>query len=259
MAITGAILGDIAGSIYEFYRPKDLDWKNCELFTNKNFYTDDTVLTLACKLAIKTNISYAEAYSALAKKYPDESYGGLFKDWLKRGCKEPTNSFGNGSAMRCSFIGEHFSTEKEVDLQAVKSAECTHNHPEGIKGAVVTAHCIYMAKNGASKQEIFNYTKHNYSKENYRYGIELPLAQYRDSYKWNSLCQDSVPVAIRCFLESDSYESFLRNVLSIECDSDTIGAIGGAITEEFYGETGFNDDMLLNKYLDKYLLDIVNL
>lgn len=109
MAVIGAILGDIAGSLYEFYRPKDLDWKHCELFTKQNFYTDDTVLTLACKLAILKDIPFSEAYTTLAKKYPDESYGGLFKDWLKRGSKEPTNSFGNGSAMRCSFIGEHFS------------------------------------------------------------------------------------------------------------------------------------------------------
>ena len=83
MAVIGAILGDIAGSIYEFYRPKDLDWKHCELFTKQNFYTDDTVLTLACKLAILKDIPFSEAYTTLAQKYPDESYGGLFKDWLK--------------------------------------------------------------------------------------------------------------------------------------------------------------------------------
>ena len=162
MAVIGAILGDIAGSLYEFYRPKDLDWKHCELFTKQNFYTDDTVLTLACKLAILKDIPFSEAYTTLAKKYPDESYGGLFKDWLKRGSKEPTNSFGNGSAMRCSFIGEHFSQESDVIKYAIKSAECTHSHPEGIKGAVVTSKCIYMARTGASKNEILQYAVSQY-------------------------------------------------------------------------------------------------
>ena len=134
----------IAGSLYEFYRPKDLDWKHCELFTKQNFYTDDTVLTLACKLAILKDIPFSEAYTTLAKKYPDESYGGLFKDWLKRGSKEPTNSFGNGSAMRCSFIGEHFSQESDVIKYAIKSAECTHSHPEGIKGAAFRYLKVYL-------------------------------------------------------------------------------------------------------------------
>ena len=243
MAVIGAILGDIAGSFYEFYRPKDLDWKHCELFTKQNFYTDDTVLTLACKLAI----------------LKDESYGGLFKDWLKRGFKEPTNSFGNGSAMRCSFIGEHFSQESDVIKYAIKSAECTHGHPEGIKGAVVTSKCIYMAKTGASKNEILQYAVSQYPSSQYQYGTDLALAQYRNNYKWNSLCQDSVPVAIRCFIESENYEGFLRNVLSLDCDTDTIGAIGGGIAEGFYKGTGFNDDELLEKYLDTYLLNIVNL
>lgn len=259
MAVIGAILGDIAGSFYEFYRPKDLDWKHCELFTKQNFYTDDTVLTLACKLAILKDNLFSEAYTTLAQKYPDESNGGLFKDWLKRGSKEPTNSFGNGSAMRCSFIGEHFSQESDVIKYAIKSAECTHSHPEGIKGAVVTSKCIYMARTGASKNEILQYAVSQYPSNQYQYGIDLALAQYRNNYKWNSLCQDSVPVAIRCFIESENYEDFLRNVLSLDCDADTIGAIGGGIAEEFYKGTGFNDDELLEKYLDTYLLNIANI
>lgn len=259
MAIIGAILGDIAGSPYEFYRPTDTDWNHCDIFTNTCFYTDDTVLTLACKLAVLNNMPFGLAYKTLAKRYPDESYGSMFSGWLKQDLNEPANSFGNGSAMRCSFIGEHFNTEHEVDYWAKKSAECTHNHPEGIKGAVVTAHCIYMAKTGASKLEILQYAKSQYPKENYQYGVEIPLAQYRDNYEWSSTCQDSVPVAIRCFLESENYESFLRNVISFDCDSDTICAIGGGIAEEFYGGTGMNNQELLSYYLDDYLLSLVTL
>ena len=161
--------------------------------------------------------------------------------------------------MRCSFIGEHFSQESDVIKYAIKSAECTHSHQEGIKGAIVTSKCIHMAKNGASKNEILQYAVSQYPSNQYQYGIDLALTQYRNNYKWNSLCQDSVPVAIRCFIESENYEGFLRNVLSLDCDADTIGAIGGGIAEEFYKGTGFNDDELLKQYLDDYLYELVQL
>lgn len=146
MAIIGAILGDIAGSQYEFQRPKDLNWKKCELFTDNCYFTDDTVMTLAAKLAVKNNISFTDSYRKLGRKYPNAGYGGMFDSWLRWDDEKPYNSFGNGSAMRCSYIGEHFNTEKEVIDWATKSADCTHNHPEGIKGAVVTSMCIYIPK-----------------------------------------------------------------------------------------------------------------
>ena len=116
-----------------------------------------------------------------------------------------------------------------------------------------------MAKNGASKNEVLQYAISQYPSDQYQYGTDLALAQYRNKYKWNSLCQESVPVAIRCFIESENYEGFLRNVLSLDCDADTIGAIGGGIAEEFYKETGFNDDELLKQYLDNYLYELVQL
>ena len=259
MAIIGAILGDIAGSQYEFQRPKNLDWKKCGLFTDNCYFTDDTVMTLATKLAVKNNIPFADSYRKLGRKYPNAGYGGMFDSWLRWNDEKPYNSFGNGSAMRCSYIGEHFNTKKEIIEWATKSADCTHNHPEGIKGAVVTSMCIYMARKGASKAEIINYVKRQYPMDFYKYSVEYELDEYRDTYRWDVTCQGSVPVAIRCFLDSEDYESFLRNVYSLPCDMDTLCAIGGGIAEEFYHGTGFDEEWLLKNYLDEDLYKIVRI
>lgn len=259
MAIVGAILGDISGSQYEFNRPKNLDYKNCELFTDKCSFTDDSVMTLATKLSVKNNIPFADAYRKLGIKYPNAGYGGMFRRWLHHNDNGAYNSFGNGSAMRCSYIGEFFNTEEEVTKWATKSAECTHNHPEGIKGAVVTALCIYMARTGASKTDIFDYALYNYPSNSYKYSVDKKIETYRDTYTWDVTCQGSVPVAIRCFLESEDYESFLRNVYSLPCDMDTLCAIGGGIAEEFYKDIGFDADKLLRRYLEEDLYKIVNM
>ena len=257
MAIIGAILGDISGSQYEFRRPGNLNWKKCELFTDRCYFTDDTVMTLAAKYAIQNNTPFADAYREFGRKYPDIGYGGMFDTWIRDNTRQAYGSFGNGSAMRCSYIGEYFNNEKDVIEQATKSAECTHDHPEGIKGAVVTAMCIYMARTGAGKTDILNYAKSKYPKDEYKYSVEYKLDDYRDSYKWDVTCQGSVPVAIRCFLESDDYESFLRNVYSLPCDMDTLCAIGGGIAEEFYKGTGFDNRYLLEEYLDHQLYNIL--
>lgn len=257
MAITGTILGDIAGSQYERRRPTDLDHRKCELFTERCRFTDDTVLTLAVKHAIQNKLPYADTIRDFARRYPNAGYGKSFVSWVNNKNSGAYNSFGNGSAMRCSYIGEHFDTEAEVVGQAKSSAECTHNHPEGVKGAIVTAMCVYMARTGASKEEILKYTAKNYPKSDYRYSSEYKLEEYRDSYQWDVSCQGSVPVAVRCFLESEDYESFLRNVFSLTCDMDTLCAIGGGIAEEFYHGTGFDDDKLLKEYLDEYLYGIL--
>ena len=259
MAIIGSILGDIAGSQYEFpiTRPTRLDWRYCNLFTDRCKFTDDTVMTLAVKFAIKNNKSFGEVYRNLGRKYQEVGYGEKFRDWLSRDDDKAYYSFGNGAAMRCSYIGEYFDSENEVEEWAIKSAECTHIHPEGIKGAITTAMCVYMARTGATKDEIFQYVKLQYPLENYKYSIERQIADYRNSYHWNASCQGSVPAAIRCFLESDCYESFLRNVFSLRCDMDTLCAIGGGIAEEFYNGTGFDNENLLKKYLDNYLYKIV--
>ena len=161
--------------------------------------------------------------------------------------------------MRCSYIGECFNTQEEVIEWATKSADCTHDHPEGVKGAVVTSMCIYMARTGAVKAEIFDYVKKNYPSDTYRYSVEHKIEDYRDTYRWDVTCQGSVPVAIRCFLESEDYESFLRNVYSLSCDMDTLCAIGGGIAEEFYKGTGLDEETLLQRYLDDDLYEIVKM
>ena len=259
MAIIGAILGDIAGSQYEFSPTKIYDYKQCELFTNRCAFTDDTVMTLAVKEAVLNSVSFVEAFRKLGREYPDSGYGGMFYRWLQDESMGPYNSYGNGSAMRCSYIGEFFNTEKEVIEWAKKSAECTHSHPEGIKGAVVTAMCIYMARTGASKDEILKYTAEQYSKSDNKYSAVYRLDEYRDGYKWDVTCQGSVPVAVRCFYESEDYESFIRNVFSLYCDRDTLSAIGGGIAEEFYHATVADEEELLKKYLYEDLYKIVKM
>ena len=257
MAIIGAILGDIAGSQYELHPAQIPDYDHCELFTERCCFTDDTVMTLAVKEAILNNIPFAESLRKLGMKHFNRGYGGRFREWLYDEDMGPYNSYGNGSAMRCSFVGEHFNTEEEVIEWAKKSAECTHNHPEGIKGAVVTAMCIYMARTGASKEEILKYAADQYPRSDYRYSAEYSLDEYRDSYKWDVSCQGSVPTAIRCFYESEDYESFIRNVFSLHCDRDTLAAIGGGIAEEFYHGTVPDQEELLKKYLSENLYKIV--
>lgn len=256
MAVIGAILGDISGSQYEFEKPKGLNYKTCKLFTENCRFTDDTVMTLAVKMAVKNQISFEECYKIFWNKYPNAGYGKMFNSWAKNGKAKPYNSFGNGSAMRCSYIGEHFRAEEDVKRWAKKSAECTHSHPEGIKGAVATSMCVYMAGTGASKDEIFNYIKTQYPKDFYKYSVEYELNKYRDTYRWDVTCQGSVPVSVRCFLESEDYETFIRNVYSLSCDMDTLCAIGGGIAEEFYHGTGFHEDKILEKYLDGVLYEI---
>jgi ADP-ribosylglycohydrolase len=143
---------------------------------------------------------------------------------------------------------------------AKKTAEVSHNHPEGIKGAVVTATCIWMAKHGKSKQEIYDYVLEQYPKDEYEYSIGYSLDEMRPRYKWDVSCQGSVPAAMRCFYESTDYESFIRNIYSLHCDSDTFGAIAGGVAEEFYHGFGSVDaDKILKEYLTDELYEILML
>ena len=165
MAVIGAILGDIAGSQFEFNRPENLDYKHCELFTSRCSYTDDTIMTLAVKKAILENADFTKTMREIGQPYPYSGYGGRFYEWMYGENPKPYNSFGNGSAMRVSFVGEHFDALEDVISMAEKSAEVTHNHPEGIKGAVVTAVCIWMARHGKTKEDIFQYVLEQYPAE----------------------------------------------------------------------------------------------
>lgn len=268
MAIKGAILGDISGSQYEFtkMRPIDLDWKNVPLFTEKCRRTDDSILSIATKGAIlgalregrdhSDDINFKMWYYRMGNAYKS-GYGPMFKDWLSKSDPKPYHSFGNGSAMRVSYVGEYYDDPNEVVKYAKMSAMPTHNHPEGVKGAIVTAACVAMAKRGDGKNRIYEYVKKFYGDENkYKYPITMSLKDMRKCYRWNATCQDSVPAAIRCVLEADSWENFMRNVMSLTCDMDTLGAIGGGIAEELFGISEFEVDAILNKYLEPYLYEI---
>lgn len=262
MALTGVILGDISGSQYEFshMRPYDLDWKNVDLFTDKCRFTDDTVLSIATKDAILKNPKepdFQKAYYEFGNRYKT-GYGGSFKTWLTSKNPQPYGSFGNGSAMRCSYIGEFYDDPNDVVEQAKRSAMVTHNHPQGVKGSIVTAMCVWAAKNGKTKEEIYNYVSRFYNDEAiYKYPISMELNKMRLFYQWDVTCQGSVAPAIRCFLEAGNWEEFMRNVMSLPCDMDTLGAIGGGIAEEYFKGTGLPNLIILEKYLPPELLEIV--
>lgn len=257
MAIIGSILGDIAGSRFEYNRPDNLDWENCELYTDECSFTDDTVMSLAIKFSIDNNIDFTMAMQEIGRCFPYCGYGRNFIKWLYSDNPKPYNSFGNGSAMRVSYIGEYFNNINDVIKYAEKSAILTHNHPEGIKGAVTTAVCVWMAKHNKSKQEIYDYVLSQYPVDIYGFISNKDLLCLRENYSWDIRCITSVPVAMRCFYESNSYISFLRNVFSLKCDTDTLCAIGGGVAEEFYGQTGLQNDKIINKYLDKGLVNIL--
>ena len=262
MASIGAILGDIAGSQYEFtgMRPENLDWKNCELFTNKCRFTDDTVLTIATKKAIledKRNPNFGLWYQKMGNAYPKAGYAGMFRQFLNDPERKPYNSFGNGSAMRVSPVVDLYD-EFDILEMAKRSAICTHNHPQGAKGAMATAGCAFLAKDTKSKQKIYTFASTLYGDSSkYKYPVTMSLKEMRKIYHWDVTCQGSVPAAIRCVLEADSYEEFLRNVFSLPCDMDTLGAIGGGIAEELFGLKDIDYKVLLKEYLDDFLFEEV--
>ena len=229
MAVIGAILGDIAGSQFEFNRPENLDYKHCELFTNRCSYTDDTIMTLAVKKAILADADFTKTMREVGQPYPYSGYGGRFYEWMYGENPKPYNSFGNGSAMRVSFVGEHFDALEDVISMAEKSAEVTHNHPEGIKGAEATVVAIFMAKTGSNIFEIRDYIDKNY------YPMNFTLDEIRDTYHFNETCQETVPQALQAFFESTGFEDAIRNAISIGGDSDTVAAICGGVAEAYYG------------------------
>ena len=232
----GAIIGDICGSVYEFHNCKDYD--KVELFKKGCFPTDDSVMTVAVAQALMdTRHSVELSREALidmmhyyGKLFPYAGYGGTFSKWLKAGLRGSYNSWGNGSAMRVSSVGWLYDTLKKTLWYAKLSAEVTHSHPEGIKGAQATASAIYMARKGSSKEEIKKYVEKTFG-----YDLDFSLDDIRSTYKFDVSCQGSVPVALVAFFESTDFEDAIRRVISVGGDSDTLGSICGGIAEAYYG------------------------
>ena len=223
--IFGAIIGDIVGSRYE-HTPIKI--KEFPLFYWGCGFTDDTVMTIAVADALLTDRDFAGKMREWGRRYPDVSYGPRFAAWLESPDPKPYGSWGNGSAMRVSPCGliAH-SMEEALDL-AKASAEVTHNHPEGIRGAQAVAAAVYLAKCGADRDEIRSFIEENF------YPLDRTLAQLRKGYQFDASCRGSVPHAIQAFLESTDFEDAIRNAVSLGGDSDTIAAITGSIAWMYY-------------------------
>jgi len=226
----GAIIGDIIGSAYEF---NNTNTKDFPLFSRRCSFTDDSVMTCAvAKALLEQEKDTAAVMQEVARRYPNAGYGAKFIYWVFSPNPLPYNSLGNGSAMRVSPVGLLAKTEDEIKAMSARVTGVSHNHPEGMAGAECTAMCIYLAKNGASKEEIKAFVEENY------YTLDKSCNDYRTEQAMchgREICRISVPQAIECFLESTDFEDCMRNCISIGGDSDTIAAIAGGIAEAFYG------------------------
>ena len=273
----GAIVGDIVGSIYEWHNIKT---KAFPLFRNSCRFTDDTVMTCAVAEAVMNGgetDDFIDAMKKYAQLYPHAGYGGRFKKWALSDSREPYNSFGNGSAMRvspcawvmdCGFAARTGSWPTNGRVLAKRSAEVTHNHPEGIKGAMATADAIFLCRYyfggycrdnekpiNDDPEECKRRIKSHIEKE-YGYDLSRTVDEIRPSYRFASSCQGSVPQAITAFLDSTDFEDAVRNAISIGGDSDTLAAIAGSIAEAAYGIP----DKIREKaysYLDDQLKDVL--
>jgi ADP-ribosylglycohydrolase len=226
----GAIIGDVCGSVYEWHNMKTEQPETIPLDNPKCHFTDDTVLTVAVAEACLGDKNYTKALKSWGRKYPRAGYGGRFRKWLADAGDAPYNSFGNGSAMRVSSIGWYFETLDYTLAEAKRSAEATHNHPEGIKGAQSVAGAIFMGRTGKSKDDIREWIKRSFG-----YDLDRSSKDIRPGYSFDETCQDSVPEAIIAFLESADFEDALRLSISLGGDSDTIACITGSMAEAFYG------------------------
>lgn len=246
----GAIAGDIIGSVYEGNSIKTTDFP---LFQDRSSFTDDTVLTVAAAYSVLENISYEESFKTFGRAYPYAGYGLHFSMWLSSDKSEPYNSWGNGSAMRVSPIGFAFNSIDDVLEQAKRSAEVTHNHPEGIKGAQATALSVFLARMGESKEAIKKEIR-----ERFNYDLNRAVDEIRPVYEFDVSCQGTVPESIICFLESSCFEDAVRKAISLGGDSDTLGCITGGIAEAYYKDIPSNIVTEVEKRLPNDLLDVVN-
>lgn len=221
----GAIIGDIVGSRFEFNNTSDFDF---ELFTAACDYTDDTICTVAVADAILNGKPYRDAMLEWCRRYPCPmgSYGGSFARWIRTDDPQPYNSFGNGSAMRVSAVGWLFDSEEEVLEQAKQSAAITHNHPEGVKGAQATALAVYLGRKGVSKEVILERMREYYP------AFKEPRL---GANPFDETCQGTLPICLGIIEKAGSFEEALRYAIAVGGDSDTIGAIVGAMAEALWG------------------------
>ena len=272
----GAIIGDIVGSVYEWNNIKTKDFP---LFREDCFFTDDTVMTCAVAEAIMNGgkeDDFIDAMKKYGKMYPDAGYGARFSNWIESDNREPYYSFGNGSAMRvspcawvmdCGFCARTGMMPSTRNLARL-SAEITHNHPEGIKGAMATTDAIFLCRYyfggycGDYEQSIKNNPTEckrrikDYIEKEYGYDLSQTLDEIRPRYHFNETCQETVPQAIIAFLESRDFEDAIRNAISLGGDSDTLAAITGSIAEAAYDIPDWIKEQAYS-YLDEPLKDVI--
>ena len=233
----GAFLGDMIGAPYEF----DMGDKTKEfpLFSKGSVFTDDSVMTAAVAEALldahggsETELkeSLVRSMRKWGAKYPCAGYGGRFNGWLHSADPQPYGSYGNGSAMRVSSVGWLYDTPEETGRAARLTAEVTHNHPEGIKGAEATASAIFLARTGFDKEEI-----HDYIVREFGYDLSRTCDEIRPTYRHVESCQKTVPEAVTAFLEGLDFEDVIRTAVSLGGDCDTLTCIAGSIAEAYYG------------------------
>ncbi len=257
----GAILGDIIGSRFEFDRGDKS--KEFELFGPGCDFTDDTVMTVAVAKALmeaEKDADTAEMEKAVTRsmqdwghRYPGAGYGCRFMAWLAAGENaKPYGSYGNGSAMRVSAAGWLYDSLERTREVARATANVSHNHPEGIKGAEATASIIYLARTGSTKEEIRQYIV-----DEFGYDLSRTCDEIRPGYYHVEDCQRTVPEAITAFLEGESFEDVIRNAISLGGDTDTLGAIAGAMAEALYGVPDELKEKA-NKYLTEEILSVID-
>ena len=263
----GAIIGDIVGSVYEHSNIKTKDF---DFFSKESYFTDDTVMTIAVADAIMNGGKFENYYDSMKKfgnAYIDRGYGYHFLKWLTTDNSKPYNSWGNGSAMRvspCAYNVKLVNKKEDIEtaLKSVReaakiSAEVTHNHIEGIKGAQAAAESIYYMRYAKSKNMVEEYKKvlKKHIEDKYKYDLNITIDDLRDTYEFDISCQGTVPQAIVAFLESVDFEDAIRNAISIGGDSDTLAAITGSIAEAAYGISNDFENRALS-YLDNKLCDM---
>ena len=248
----GAIIGDVVGSPYAFESDKIKDFP---LFTAACTPTDDSILTIAvgcacvsadCRDEFEFKRVLCERLKEFARQYPEAGYGYDFYQWMLEDDVQPYGSYGNGSAMRVSPVAWAAHTLEDVECLAKWSAEVTHNHPDGIKGAQAVAAAIFLARTGADKETIRSYVEAQY------YDLNFTVEDIRAAYTFDVTCEGSVPQAIVCFLDSVDFEDAIRNAVSLGGDGDTLACIAGSIAEAYYGIPDTLQDMVF-AYIDDHL------
>jgi len=223
----GAVAGDIIGSWYEWHNIKIKDFV---FFSDRCFFTDDSVLTIALADSILTGTPYVDNLRTFYQWYPHRGYGGRFHHWARNPSYGPYNSWGNGAAMRISPVGYAYNDLFTVLKKAKEFTEITHSHPEGIKGGQATAAAIFLARIGKSKTTIKEFIE-----KKFHYDLSKHVDEIRPTYEFDESCQGTVPQALRAFIDSTNFEDAIRTAVSLGGDTDTIACITGGVAQAFYG------------------------